>query len=469
MKLIFLPLFLITTSLMAQELVQNPARDSSHPMGQIPVYFEQNDGQADKAARFVASNGRLKALITKNGLAFPHGSAFISMQVRDGLVASFQPEESTAGVSNYYLGRRGIKELKHYGRVRGRNIRPGIDIVFHSNETELEYDFEAHPGARPELLRLGFSGRTSLELEKNGDIRLGSKSDELMLRKPEAWQGVGDQRRRIECDYRISASGDVAFTLGRYDHSLDLTIDPIISFSTYLSSSGNDMISAVAVDATGVYVTGTSTTSNFPVTSGTDQGNPGLFVTKFNLSGTALLYSTIIAGGGGLAIAVDGSGDAYIAGKAGIDYSNTMTVSGEHLFVAKLNSSGQLAYASLLAGNKSEEAQAIAIDSSGAAYVAGFTYSSNFPVTAGALKSTLSGITDAVVVKLNPSGQVVYATYLGGKSADLVSGWPWCGGWVRYRNQSQWDCDRELYSARRFKGGLKPLKLRDGNRTRHFR
>jgi FG-GAP-like repeat/Beta-propeller repeat/Putative binding domain, N-terminal len=418
----FLLLFLITTNAVAQRLIQYPTPDSSHSMGQIPIYFEQNDGQADESARFVALNGRLKALITKNGLAFPHGKTFITMQVRDGSVTTFQPEEPTVGVSNYYLGRRVLTGLKHYGRVRGHNIRPGIDIVFHSNETQLEYDFEVHPGGRPDLLRLGFSGVKYLDLETNGDIRLVAENDELRLRKLDAWQDIRGQRKRIECSYRISPNEDVELILGPYDHSRQLTIDPVISFSTYLSSGGEDNIAAVAVDTTGVYVTGSSYTTNFPVTSGTNQGKPGLFVTKFNPSGTALLYSTIIAGGGGLAIAADGLGDVYVAGTAGSDYSNTTTVSGGHLFVTKLNSSGQISYATLLAGNVGEQAQAIAIDSSGAAYVAGFSESSNFPVTAGALKTTLSGTQNAVVAKLNASGQVIYATYLGGSTFDNANG-----------------------------------------------
>ena len=158
--------FLVITNLIAQRLIQTPTRDSSHSIGQIPIYFEQNSGQADDAAKFVALNGRLKAWITRDGLVFPHGNTFISMQVRDGSVTTFQPEEPTVGVSNYYLGRRVLTGLKHYGRVRGHNIRPGIDIVFHSNETQLEYDFEVRPGGRPDLLRLGFSGTKSPTLKR---------------------------------------------------------------------------------------------------------------------------------------------------------------------------------------------------------------------------------------------------------------------------------------------------------------
>ncbi len=415
-------LFVITTNVVAQGLAQRPAADSSRSMGQIPIYFEQNDGQAGEPAKFVVFHGRPKAFITPSGLVFPHGNTSISMEVRDGSVRAFQPEEAAEGVSNYYLGRRVLTGLKHYGRVRGHNIRPGIDIVFHSNASELEYDFEVRPGARPELLRLEFSGMRDLGLEENGDIHLVADDNELRLRKPDAWQDTGGERERIECRYRISKTGDVELALGRYDHTRQLTIDPIISFSTYLSSGGMESIAGVAVDTTGVYVTGSTYTTNFPVTSGKSTGKPGLFVTKFNPSGTELLYSTIIAGGGGLAIAADGTGDVYVAGTAGTDYSNTTTASGEHLFVTKLNSSGQMAYATLLAGNQGEQAQAIAIDSSGAAYVAGFSYSSNFPVTTGALRATLSGTANAVVAKLSPSGQVIYATYLGGSTYDQANG-----------------------------------------------
>ena len=94
--------------------------------------------------------------------------------------------------------------------------------------------------------------------------------------------------------------------------------------------------------------------------------------------------------------------------------------------------SGQTAYATVLAGNETDQAGAIAIDSSGAAYVAGTSQSSNFPVTAGALKATLSGTTDAVVAKLDASGQVVYATYLGGSDYDGANGIAIDGGGNAY-------------------------------------
>jgi hypothetical protein len=406
----------------AQDVPHAPSDGLVYSVRQIPFYFEENRGQASEATRFVASNGTIAALIRDDGAVFSVGSESVSMNIQGAAATGFRPENPVDGVSNYYLDSRTMTGLQHYAQVRGRNIKPGMDIIYHGTASELEYDLVLRPYADPAGLRLTFNGMNQLYVEGNGDLRLRTDTAELRLRKPEAWQEASGQRHRVSCSYQISGKGEVILILGPYDHSRELTIDPVISFSTFLSSGGEDSLLAVAVDNTGVYVTGTSYTSNFPVTFGTSQGKPALFVTKFNLSGTALIYSTIMTGGAGRAMVADGSGNVYIAGTGGTDFSNTTIENGEHIFVAKVNSSGGIIYATLLAGNEAEDGQAIAIDSTGAAYVAGTTYSTIFPTTPGALKSTLSGTSDAIVAKLTPSGGVAYATYLGGSSNDSATG-----------------------------------------------
>ncbi|MGD1094484.1 MAG: hypothetical protein ABSB35_21145, partial [Bryobacteraceae bacterium] len=171
--------------------------------------------------------------------------------------ARLTPGEKLEGVSNYYLGTRAITGNSHYASVRATNVLPGMDIVYYGNGSELEYDFVVHPSADPASVRLRFSGAGKPEIEANGDLVLQA-GGQIRLQKLAAWQEVGGQRHIVPCKYRISDDGEVSFMLGPYDRSIELTIDPVISFSTFLSSSGNDTVAGVAVDSSGVYVTGFS-------------------------------------------------------------------------------------------------------------------------------------------------------------------------------------------------------------------
>ncbi len=238
-------------------------------------------------------------------------------------------------------------------------------------------------------------------------------------------------------------------------------------YSTYLGGTnghvyqqiGNNTISkvnynsdagaAIAVDASGqAYVTGTATSTNFPVTAGAFQtvnsgGTLSSFVTKLNSQGNALVYSTYLGGpnpGYATGIAIDASGEAYVTGRA---YSTGFPVtsgafqtvnngaanSGFNAFVSKLNHQGSaLLYSTYLGGSSSDSANGIAIDTAGNAYIVGDTVSEDFPVTSGAFQAvnkssfagnTGEGIANAFVAKMNSTGTaLVYSTYLGGTYID---------------------------------------------------
>lgn len=223
-----------------------------------------------------------------------------------------------------------------------------------------------------------------------------------------------------------------------------------ISFSTYLGGNidaYDTRGSAIAIDRGGcAYITGYTLSSNFPTTPGSFQ--PALppntwsavFVTKMDPSGHNLVYSTYLGGtpnpvsgqsstsDAGYGIAVDSTGSAYIAGDTHANFPTTPGAfqtsppnSTQTTFVTKLNPSGSaLSYSTYVGGAGDDEASRIALDSSGSAYVAGYTSSTNFPTTPGAFQTDPPSSTQsAFVTKLNPAGSTLsYSTYLGGSGFD---------------------------------------------------
>jgi hypothetical protein len=205
-------------------------------------------------------------------------------------------------------------------------------------------------------------------------------------------------------------------------------------YSTYLGGSNYDGGYGIAVDSSGnAYVTGDTNSANFPTMNALQANSGGTsdaFVAKLNATGSALVYSTYLGGSSadyGFSVAVDSSGNAYVTGAT--QSKNFPTVNpiqagnpgNSAAFVAKLNATGSaLVYSTYLGGASSDQGSGIAVDSSGNAYVTGFTQSTSFP-TVNAIQASLgaSGATNAFVSKLNAAGSaLVYSTYLGGSNSD---------------------------------------------------
>jgi hypothetical protein len=208
-------------------------------------------------------------------------------------------------------------------------------------------------------------------------------------------------------------------------------------YSTFLGGVGHESGTAIAVDATGAaYISGSTGSTAFPTTPGAfDTSFNGFsansFVTKLNAAGSGLVYSTFLGAGNGAAIVVDATGAAYVVGLAGPDFPTTpgafdTTFNGHSdAFVTKLNAAGSgLVYSTFLGGGSPDDGAGIAVDASGAAYVAGSTGSPDFPTTSGAFDTTFNGngtefAGDVFVAKLSAAGSgLVYSTFLGGAAAD---------------------------------------------------
>ena len=217
-------------------------------------------------------------------------------------------------------------------------------------------------------------------------------------------------------------------------------IDPSANrlvYSTYLGGQGFEGASSIAVDAAGsVYLTGLTSSNNFPTINPLQPAHGGgvfdAFVTKLNPAGTAVIYSTYLGGSGAdraFRIAVDAAGNAYVTGdtaSTNFPLANAVQPSGRgssDAFAAKLNPSGtQLLYSTYLGGSGIDGGTAIAVDSAGSAYVAGFTASTNFP-TVNPVQPAFGGNYDGFIAKLSPAGSTLdYSTYLGGTGIDAAFG-----------------------------------------------
>ncbi|MFY9573727.1 MAG: SBBP repeat-containing protein, partial [Blastocatellia bacterium] len=424
--------------------------------GRLPISFEVNRGQSDPGVKFLSrvSGACLFLTSTEAVLAIhktsSNSAAVIGMKlVGASTVAKVEGVDLLPGTSNYLIGKDPDKwqtKIPTYRKVQYRDIYAGVDLIYYGNQQQLEYDFVVSPGSDPRAIRLDFRGARQVRVDAAGDLVLQTKSGKLRMLKPSIHQEIDGDRRVIPGRYVMRGKHRVGFEIAAYDKNKTLIIDPVFDHSTFLGGTSFDEGKSIAVDSGGnAFVTGRTTSFNFPVTidgfDTTYANSTDVFVTKMNPSGSAILYSTYLGGNDedmGLGIAIDASGNAYVTGSTSSnDYPMTPGVfqvvrpggfgPGDP-FVTKLNSAGTgLIYSTFLGGTSSDQANSIAVDSSGNAYVAGFTFSSNFPTTPGAFQTVFAGggfpQGDAFIAKLNNNGtSLIYSTLLGGSASDQATG-----------------------------------------------
>jgi len=209
-----------------------------------------------------------------------------------------------------------------------------------------------------------------------------------------------------------------------------------LAFSTYLGGTQSETGYGIAVDGSNnIYLTGTTNSGDFPTQSAYQSVKStgfDVFITKFNSSGSSILYSTYVGGNGGdsgRSIAVDASGNMYVAGvtQSTLNFPTASALQAAYGggyddgFVLKLNPAGSaLVYSTYFGGSSSDNCLAVAVDVDGNAYVTGYTWSTDFP-TYNALDSAGSS-QDAFITKINGTGAMVYSTYLGGSGQEVGNG-----------------------------------------------
>lgn len=432
----------------------------------LPVSYEYNLGQADSRYQFIARMPGMTLYLTPGEAVLDvrdwlghNGSVLRAELVGADPAAVAELGRPPESMANFFIGSDASKWLTNvpvYSRVQYKNVYPGIDVEYHGDSGILEHDFIVGPNTDPSTIRMAFRGADGVRLDRQGNVEIEAGGKKIGWRKPVLYQNSESGRRRIEGAYRLSASGEISFSVGAYDKSKALVIDPVIQYLTYVGRANLDALGRIGTDANGnVYMTGFTQDLNFPATPGAYVANPGgasngnVIVAKLNATGTAMSYVSHFGGATidyGVGIAVDASGNVYLAG--GTDSNNFPTTPGalkttftsenpgaSHCFVTKLNASGSgLAYSTFLGGRGTDRCFAIAVDAAGNAFVTGRTNSTNFPVSEGAYQSAFRGgapqtllagtqlgvpSSDAFVAKLNPSGSaLVYATYVGGSNNE---------------------------------------------------
>jgi hypothetical protein len=418
----------------------------------LPVEFEKNQGQHDPAVRYLARAQGYQMYLTAEGAVVAVGgtnsaigSAQTSIQLRFGGSNSrpeLEAQEPSEHRTNYFIGNEPSDfrtDIPNYGRVLYRRLYPGVDLAFYGKDGGIEYDLMLQPGADPDQIELDLSGASKLEVDASGDLLIHTSAGGVLTQhRPAAFQERNGHREAVDASYQILDGGKVRFQLAGYDRTRALTIDPVLSYSTYIGGYGSWSSLAIAVDASGnAYVASYTDATNWPVVSAyqaSKAGTTDVVVTKLNPQGTGLLYSTYIGGKKALsqsfAIAIDGSGNAYIAGYTSSNSYPTTTgafsgpITGGGVFVTKLNPAGNGLVFSTYLKNANGTPSGIAVDGSGNVVVAGTTLGT-ITTTSGALQTSKPSPTSSIgfISKLNPTGTaLVFSTYLGGSSADGLNG-----------------------------------------------
>jgi len=421
------------------------------------------------------------------GVGFRQDGTFIQFLSR-GLKLSFEGRQALgkkgghfegldkSPVQTNYFGRE-FHAADAYGRLRQTGVYPGIDIVYYGKGQALEYDFELAPGADPSQIRMRFEGADAIRLGPQGQVILQVGDRQVTQNPPVVYQRadqVGDQKSAnrgvtgVPSSYVMEADGSIGITLGSYDRSRALVVDPTILFTGYLAGTSADVPIGIGHDKNGlIYLAGYSLSPDFPTVGtaytgfflSTTQQAFTTVMTPLDQNGNFITYSGFFSGNSSdnlTAMNVDSEGVFYLAGFTDdfffpVTSNGYLTSNGGVVreFVAVLDTkrpgTDGLTYCSFFGGTKTDIPTGIAV-AGGKFYVTGYTNSSDYPVTANAYQSTAPGGSfDGFVAEFDPSlsgtASLVASTYFGASGPDTprsiavaADGQVWITGSTRSSN-----------------------------------
>jgi hypothetical protein len=376
--------------------------------GLLPLAFEANQGQTDAQVKYLARGAGYTLFLTADGAVLSLASDSV-LRMR---MAGSNPNSHAAaddrlpGVSNYFIGNdphRWRTNVAQYARVEYQDVYPGVNLAFHGDRQQLQFDFVLAGGADPSPINLSFSGAQRLATDDSGNLVLSTSAGDLRVNKPGAYQEENGARHPVDARFVVKDDQRVGFALGNYDRSRELVIDPTLSYST----ASRDAVLP----------------SNATASLSTNSGPWMLYVLSLPVFGLAILGAGIaprkLKWLGLLAACLVLSGLVFLPA------CGSSKGGGLGGCAPNCPSTSTLVYSSYLGGTKDDAGQAIAVDSNGNAYVAGESSSTDFPGSPAFAGGTGH---DAFVVKVDASGTRQYSTFIGGTGDDDALGIALVGG-----------------------------------------
>ena len=373
------------------------------------------------------------------------------------------PDKPLDTYNNYFIGNDSTKWARNCRVFQGvtfKNIYPGIDLRYYTDNGKLKYDLIVHPGANPENIAFQYEGVDGITVTNNRLLVKTSVGDVKEL-EPYSYQATENGRESIGVKYRVSKGQVVHFDVKHYNNTRVLVIDPTLVFSTFTGSKETNWGFTATPGPDGTFFAGGIVFGDgFPVSNGAFEtsfrgGKYDVGIMKFSSNGRNRLFATYIGGSREEcphSMISDAQGNLVVMGRTystDFPFKNYFGAAGGcEMFVIKLNATGTNIIGSAriggsnydavnvedqLNGEGSEKANSliknygddsrseVILDGSNNIYIASNTRSNtDFPITAGVFQPKFGGgKQDGVIVKISPDCKtLLWASYLGGSGED---------------------------------------------------
>ncbi|MBL8896307.1 MAG: VCBS repeat-containing protein [Planctomycetes bacterium] len=414
----------------------------------LPVFFVENRGQWAGEARYAGNTAGYAVAFHDDRVVLTRanekGSATVELAFV-GARAKPEGEDPLRARVSYFVGERSSwrSNLESCAAVRYRGLWPGVDLRFYEHAGALEYDVILAPGADLAPVEFEVRGAAGLAVESDGGLLLRTELGDLRQAAPRTWEVAEDGAQNpVLSSFAIRAPRRYGFDVTNRDPRATLIVDPVLTWATYLGSSGLDWGTGLCVDASGaVYVSGAS--SLLQGTPGslqvTPAGSSDVFVAKLDPdhSGTTqILWITYLGGSSGESfprISLTPTGELALVGRTDSEdfplTSGAFSGTGQ-AFLSKISADGStLLYSSRLQGTFSAgnlQIEALVVDPNGSIWVGGVAGAGDWPTSPGAHQPSYAGANDAWIGRFDlsrsGSAQLIWATYFGGPYAEFIYG-----------------------------------------------
>lgn len=353
-------------------------------MAKAHIPFIINEGQSNEKIMFYASTFGGTVFITKDGeivyslpktennfITGENNKGFgvaIKEEFVSGNIKEITGEEKSITQVNVFKGNDPLKwrnNISTFGLVNLGEVFKGINIKLKAYGNNIEKLFFVNALANPKDIRIKMSGLKKLKINNSGELEGETCLGVITFTKPLAYQEKNGNKTMVEVEYAVNGD-EYGFKVGDYNRENMLIIDPLLA-STFLGGSGADYANSIILDGGGnVYVAGYTGSEDFPTSYGaydeSFNGNLDVFITKMDNDLTTIYSSTFIG------------------------------------------------------GSDVDRNPELALDENGNVYVAGKTFSSDFPTTAGAYDESFNGLDEDIFISKfsDDLTNLIASTYLGG-------------------------------------------------------